>query len=132
MIFALHRRPLGYGLLLVDLAVRRPIDVLPDDESATLASWLREHPGAKVVAPRLETSEKPAGRLAGLMEVKVSDAVPSFRTVIVLETGDPRFVEPNETEPPSRTFAPSALRLISGAVVEATTEPVMAYWPRSP
>ena len=48
--FALHRRPLGYGLLLVDLAVRRPIDVLPDDESATLANWLREHSGAKVVA----------------------------------------------------------------------------------
>jgi hypothetical protein len=48
--FALHRRPLGYGLLLVDLAIRRPIDVLPDDESATLAGWLREHPGAKVVA----------------------------------------------------------------------------------
>src|SRR5205823_4288982 len=38
--FALHRRPLGYGLLLVDLGVRRPIDVLPDDESATLATWL--------------------------------------------------------------------------------------------
>ncbi|HEY0584452.1 MAG TPA: hypothetical protein VGE94_19875, partial [Chloroflexota bacterium] len=48
--FALHRRPLGYGLLLVDLAVRRPIDFLPDDESATLAIWLREHPGVKVVA----------------------------------------------------------------------------------
>src|SRR4029077_19067812 len=48
--FSLHRRPQGYGLILVDLAVRRPIDVLPDDESATLATWLREHPGAKVVA----------------------------------------------------------------------------------
>jgi transposase len=48
--FWLHRRPPGYGLLLVDLAVRRPIDVLPDDESATLAAWLRQHPGAKVVA----------------------------------------------------------------------------------
>jgi hypothetical protein len=46
-VIALHRRPLGYGL---NLAVRRPVDVLPDDESATLASWLREHPGAKVVA----------------------------------------------------------------------------------
>jgi len=28
------------GLLLVDLGVRRPIDVLPDNESATLATWL--------------------------------------------------------------------------------------------
>ena len=48
--FALHRRPLGYGLLLVDLAVRRPVDVLADDEPGTLATWLRTHPGAKVIA----------------------------------------------------------------------------------
>ena len=47
--FALRRQQ-HYGLLLVDLAVRRPIDVLPDDESATLATWLRNHPGAKVIA----------------------------------------------------------------------------------
>ena len=46
--FALHRRPLGYGLLLVDVAVRRPIDVLPDDESATLAGWLRENTTASL------------------------------------------------------------------------------------
>src|SRR5437899_8936363 len=46
---ALRKRQ-HYGLLLVDLAVRRPIDALPDDESATLATWLREHPGAKIIA----------------------------------------------------------------------------------
>ena len=51
--FALHRLPLGFGLLLVDLAVRRPIDVLPDDESATLATWFQVRPGVKVVARRV-------------------------------------------------------------------------------
>lgn len=44
------RRPQHYGLLLVDLAVRRPIDVLPDDEAATLATWLHQHPGAVIIA----------------------------------------------------------------------------------
>jgi transposase len=34
----------------LDLAARRSVAVLPDDESATLATWLREHPGGKVVA----------------------------------------------------------------------------------
>jgi transposase len=44
--FWLHRRPPGW-LLLVDLAVRRPIDVLPDDESATLGSLAPSTPRAQ-------------------------------------------------------------------------------------
>ena len=47
--FAFRRRQ-HYGLLLVDLADRRPIDVLPDDEATTLATWLRAHPGAQIIA----------------------------------------------------------------------------------
>jgi transposase len=71
--FALHRRPLGYGLLLVDLAVRRPIDVLPDDESATLATWLREHPGAKVVARDRGLRIRDGVRLGAPQAVQVAD-----------------------------------------------------------
>ena len=41
--FAFRRRQ-RYGLLLVDLAVRRPIDVLPDDEAQTLAGWASRAP----------------------------------------------------------------------------------------
>jgi transposase len=44
------RRGQRYGLLLVDLETRRPVDVLPDAEPATLARWLVAHPGAEVVA----------------------------------------------------------------------------------
>ena len=44
------RRGHRFGTILVDLEARRPVDLLPDRTSAGLAQWLREHPGAEVVA----------------------------------------------------------------------------------
>jgi hypothetical protein len=75
--FWLHRRPPGFGLLLVDLAVRRPVDVLPDDESATLASWLRQHPGAKVVARDRGLRIRDGVRLGGTSRSPDRRSIPS-------------------------------------------------------
>jgi len=39
-----------YGTLLVDLEARCPVDLLPDREAASVARWLRAHPGVKLIS----------------------------------------------------------------------------------
>jgi transposase len=38
-----------YGTVLVDVETSRPVDVLPDRETGSVAAWLQEHPGAEIV-----------------------------------------------------------------------------------
>jgi transposase len=39
-----------YGTLLVDLEARCPVDLLPDREATSVARWLREHRGVKLIS----------------------------------------------------------------------------------
>jgi transposase len=43
------RRGQSYNTILIDMDTRKPVDVLPDREAATLAAWLREHPEVHTV-----------------------------------------------------------------------------------
>jgi transposase len=44
------RRGQNYGTIAVDLERRTPVDLMLGRETATVATWLKEHPGAEVVA----------------------------------------------------------------------------------
>src|SRR5215213_3437803 len=46
--WAIHKG-LTYGTILVDLERHRPVDLLPDRSGASLAAWLRAHPGVAVI-----------------------------------------------------------------------------------
>jgi transposase len=44
------RRGHRYGTILVDLERNEVVDLLPDRQAETLATWFREHPGVEIVA----------------------------------------------------------------------------------
>ena len=44
------RRGQRYGTMLVDLERGTVVDLLPDRQAETLATWLRQHPGIEIVA----------------------------------------------------------------------------------
>ncbi|WP_159026403.1 transposase [Streptomyces vietnamensis] len=62
-----------HGTVLVDIETSRAVDVLPDRTSETLASWLREHPGAEIICRDRATAYSRAAKEAAPEAIEVAD-----------------------------------------------------------
>jgi transposase len=67
------RKGQTYATILVDLEIRRPIDLLPDDKIETVERWLKEHPGIEVVSRDRDTTFAEAARKGALRAIQVAD-----------------------------------------------------------
>ncbi|MEU7876571.1 ISL3 family transposase [Dactylosporangium sp. NPDC049140] len=67
------RRGRRYATLIIDPVTHRRIDVLPDRKAATLAGWLRDHPGIEVVCRDGSATYAEAIRQGAPGAVQVSD-----------------------------------------------------------
>ena len=113
-----------YGTLLVDLERGCPIDLLPDRQAETLASWLKERPGVQIV-----TRDRSGGYALGISEgapeaVQVADR---FHLLSNLREMLERIIEVNR-----HRLAGIALPTVSSKAGEPTQEHDAATRPRRP
>lgn len=62
-----------YGTIVVDLERRRPLDLLPDRSSATVAAWLSRHSQIEAVARDRSTEYAPATAAGAAQALQIAD-----------------------------------------------------------
>ena len=67
------RKGRRYGTILCDLETRKVVDLLPDRDANSVAAWLQQHPGTKIISRDRGGIYAEAARRAAPQAVQVAD-----------------------------------------------------------